>query len=81
MAVKRKYNYQSLGKRQLPNMRGNFSIVVNDLLAALPGALNIGQVKEAVGGINLEQDKFIRDDADLSLEMSAILTRDAQFGV
>ncbi|HLX64033.1 MAG TPA: hypothetical protein VKX17_22365 [Planctomycetota bacterium] len=79
--MERKYNYQSLGARRLPAMRGNFRLVINDLLAALPHAVHAGQVKEAAGGVNLEQEKFIRDEADLNLEIMAILTREAQFGI
>lgn len=77
--TQRKYNYQSLGSRLLPNMRGNFRLVVNDLLAALPHALQIGQIKEATSAANLEQENFIRADEELSLEYSVILTRDALF--
>lgn len=75
----RRYNYQTLGARRQINMRGNFKLVVNDIVAALPHAIAIGAVEEAVRGGNLEQEKFVRDDADVSLEMTGLLTRMAQF--
>ncbi len=61
-------------------MRLNFRLIVNDLLAVLPHAVQVGQVKDAAGGTSLEQEKFTREDSDLSDELTAILTRDALFG-
>lgn len=77
--MQRRYNYQTLGPRLMPNMRGNFKQVVNDLLAAVPHATQLGRVQEAARGGNLEQEKFIQEDSDVSLELTALLTRMAQF--
>jgi len=73
----RRFNYQCLGERMLPTLRGNFRLLLNDLLDAVPDAIQIGHVKEAANGMDLEQDKFIREEADVDLEMTAILTRSA----
>jgi len=71
----RAFKYDYLGSRRMPNTRGNFKLLVADVLKFAPQALRINHATVAAGGANLEQERFLQDEPAHELSLKIQLTR------
>ena len=71
----RAFKYDYLASRRMPNTRGNFKLLVADILKFAPQAQRINHATVAAGGANLEQERFLEDEPSHELNLMVILTR------